>query len=67
MDGESNSLGPKKGKGRGSYGKFTGETKFQIAKRASEHGVTSTVRYYSSRFLDKQLKYCSNMEKFVFI
>lgn len=51
MDGE-----PKKGNRRGSYEKFTPEIKSQIAKRAAEHGVASTVRYYSGRFLKKQLK-----------
>ena len=32
---------------RGSYDNFTPEEKARIAKRASEHGVTATIRYFS--------------------
>ena len=32
---------------RGSYDNFTPEEKARIAKRASEHGVTAAIRYFS--------------------
>ena len=32
---------------RGSYDSFTPEEKARIAKRASEHGVTAAIRYFS--------------------
>ena len=41
---------------RGSYEKFTAEIKAQIGRRAAEHGVASTVRFYANKFLDKQVK-----------
>ena len=42
--------------GRGPYLILTPSQRFQVGKRASEHGVTSTLRYYSKHFQDLQLK-----------
>ena len=42
--------------GRGPYLILTPSQRFQVGKRASEHGVTSTLRYYSKHFPDFQLK-----------
>ena len=42
-----------RGKTRGPYTKFTPEQKAEIGKRAAEHGVVATVRYYEKRFPDK--------------
>ena len=39
-----------RGKMRGTYTKFTTEQKAEIGKRAAEHGVAATVRYYKKRF-----------------
>lgn len=39
-----------RGKTRGTYTKFTPERKAEIGKRAAEHGVAATVRYYEKRF-----------------
>ena len=39
-----------RGKTRGPYTKFTPEQKAEIGKRAAEHGVVATVRYYEKRF-----------------
>ena len=41
---------------RGSYAKFTPEQKADVGKRAAEHGIASTVRYYSKRLPDCPLK-----------
>ena len=38
--------------GRGAYSILTPSQRFQVGKRASEHGVTSTLRYYSKHFPD---------------
>ncbi len=35
---------------RGSYVKFTPEQKAEVGKRAAEHGVAATVRYFGKRF-----------------
>ena len=37
-------------KSRGPYTKFTPEEKAEIGKRAAEHGVAATVRYYKKRY-----------------
>ena len=42
-----------RGKTRGPYTKFTPEQKAEIGKRAAEHGVVATVRYYEKRFPGK--------------
>ena len=44
---------PQRGKTRGPYTKFTPEQKAEIGKRAAEHGVVATVRYYEKRFPGK--------------
>jgi hypothetical protein len=36
-------------KTRGPYKKLTGEKRAEIGRRAAEHGVASTVRYYRRR------------------
>ena len=41
---------------RGIYAKFTPEQKADIGKRAAEHGIESTVRYYSKWLPDCPLK-----------
>ena len=41
---------------RGSYEQFTVEEKARIGKRAGEHGVASTVRYFSKVFSDHVVK-----------
>ena len=41
---------------RGPYLHLTPAQKFNIGKRASEHGVTSTLRYYKKAFPDLPLK-----------
>ena len=41
---------------RGSYEQFTAEEKARIGKRAAEHGVTSTVRYFNKVFSDRVVK-----------
>ena len=49
--------GPKAStKKRGCYEQFTPEEKLQMGKRAAEHGVTSTVRYFHKRFSDCAVK-----------
>ena len=58
---------------RGSYLVFTPSQRFQVGKRASEHGVTSTLRYYSKHFPDLPLKetsvrrlkneYCTSLKR----
>ena len=42
-------------KKRGSYQKLTAEKRAEIGRRAAEHGVVSTVRYYTSK-LPEELK-----------
>ena len=44
-----------RGKTRGPYTKFTPDRrqKAEIGKRAAEHGVVATVRYYEKRFPGK--------------
>jgi len=37
---------------RGTYLKMSFEKKAEIGKRAAEHGVLATVRYYTSRLLN---------------
>ena len=41
---------------RGSYAKLTQQHKAEIGKRAAEHGIASTVRYYAKRLPDCPLK-----------
>ena len=41
---------------RGSYEQFTAEEKARIGKRAAEHGVASTVRYFNKVFSDRIVK-----------
>ena len=46
-------LDPEPVKGaRGSYTKFTAEQKAGIRKRAAEHGVAATIRYFRKQFPD---------------
>ncbi len=35
---------------RGQYAKLTPEQKAEVGKRAAEHGIASTIRYYAKRF-----------------
>ena len=35
---------------RGQYAKFTPQQKAEIGRRAAEHGVAATVRYYEGKF-----------------
>ena len=42
--------------GKGLYLILTPLQRFQVGKRALEHGVTSTLRYYSKHFPDLALK-----------
>ena len=37
------------GSKRGKYGHYTPKDKAEIAKRASEHGITATIRYYNRK------------------
>ena len=39
---------------RGQYTKFTPVVKLEIGKRAAEHGVAATIRYYFRRFKLKE-------------
>ncbi len=41
---------------RGTYDHFTPEEKARIGKRAAEHGVTATIRYFSRVFPGHSLK-----------
>ena len=41
---------------RGRYDFFTPEGKAQIGKRAAEHGVTATIRFWARKFLGHSLK-----------
>ena len=41
---------------RGSYAKLTQQQKAEIGKRAAEHGIASTIRYYAKRLPDCPLK-----------
>ena len=41
---------------RGKYEHYTGAEKVQIGKRAAEHGVVATIRYFSKIFPDRSLK-----------
>ena len=41
---------------RGQYAKLTPELRFEVGKRATEHGVAATIRYYSTKFNLKILK-----------
>ena len=41
---------------RGSYEQFTAEEKERIGKRAAEHGVASTVRYFNKVFSDRVVR-----------
>ena len=34
----------------GQYAKLTPELRFEVGKRAAEHGVAATIRYYSTKF-----------------
>ena len=43
-------------KRRGHYYVFTETEKAEIAKRAAEFGVTSTVRHFNKKFTDRELK-----------
>ena len=42
-------------KKRGQYKSYTASEKAMIAKRATECGVTNTVRYFSHKFVDRPL------------
>ena len=42
-----------RGKMRGPYTKFTPEQKAEIGKRAADHGIVATVRYYEKQFPGK--------------
>lgn len=37
----------KETKSRGKYAKFSAEKKAEVERRASEHGIASTIRYYA--------------------
>jgi len=41
---------------RGPYVKLTGAQRYQIGKRAAEHGVTAAIRYFKTKFPDLPLK-----------
>ena len=41
---------------RGTYERFTAEEKAKIGRRAAEHGVTASVRYFSKVFPGRSLK-----------
>ena len=41
---------------RGTYERFTAEEKAKIGRRATEHGVTASVRYFSKVFPGRSLK-----------
>ena len=41
---------------RGAYERFTAEEKARIGKRAAEHGVTASVRYFSKVFPGRSLR-----------
>ena len=41
---------------RGSYTKYSNEERTRVAKRASEMGVTSTIRFFKKDFPDRPLK-----------
>ena len=43
-------------KERGSHEQFTPEEKLQMGKRAAEHGVASTIRYFHMLFSDHAVK-----------
>ena len=49
-------LQPTGGRSREPYVKLTPEQKALIGRRAAEHGVTATIRYYSKRCEDTKLK-----------
>ena len=48
-------------KTRGPYTKFTPEQKAEIGKRAAEHGVAATVRYFENDFLVNWHPQCPQM------
>lgn len=41
---------------RGTYSKYSDEERTKVGKRASEMGVTNTLRFYKKEFSDKPLK-----------
>ena len=43
------------GKKRGQYKHYTASEKAKVAKRATECGVTNTVRYFAQKFADRPL------------
>ena len=43
-------VSPQTSKKRESYAKYTVEQKAEIAKRASEHGIASTIRHFSKKY-----------------
>ncbi len=49
-------LQPSRTSRRGHYYAFSETEKAEISKRASEFGVTSTVRYFNKKFTDRELK-----------
>ena len=53
---KSDTANSSSGSRRGHYLHLTPAQKFNIGKRASEHGVTSALRYYKKTFLDLPLK-----------
>ena len=44
------------GKKRNNYAKFSPEQKAEVGRRAAEHGVASTIRYYDGQFSLKESK-----------
>ena len=41
---------------RGQYAKYSDEEKAKVAKRASDMGVTSSLRFFKKAFSDRPLK-----------
>ena len=41
---------------RGSYFKLTQAQRFQVGKRAVEHGIAAMIRYFEKKYLNLQLK-----------
>ena len=47
---------PAKLRARGPYTKFTAEQRAAIGKRAAEHGIAATVRYYEKQYPNGDVK-----------
>ena len=41
---------------RGTYSFLTSAQKYEVGKRAAEHGITATIRYYGKKYPDLALK-----------